>query len=97
MLTWNDVLNFAENGNPADGKRVEKTEKEWKTILTDEQFRITRQKGTERAFTGALCSIYDAGIYSCICCDTKLFDSSIKYDSGTGWPSFSQPIKRQCN
>lgn len=93
MLTWKDVIKFTTNGNMAPDERVEKTEMEWKQILTDEQFRITRKKGTEAPHSGALCSIHDAGKYSCICCDTILFDSSIKFESGTGWPSFTQPIK----
>ena len=93
MLTWKDVLHYAVRGNPAPDRRVEKTEDEWKALLTPEQFRITRLKGTERSFSGELCSIYSPGLYTCICCDTELFDSSIKYDSGTGWPSFSQPVK----
>ncbi|MFT3705956.1 MAG: peptide-methionine (R)-S-oxide reductase MsrB [Agriterribacter sp.] len=93
MLNWNNVLDYAKKGNPVPDKRVEKTEAEWKTILTPEQYRIARRKGTEPSFSGELCSIYDPGVYSCICCDTELFDSSIKFDSGTGWPSFTQPIK----
>lgn len=93
MLNWNDVIKFANNGTPAPDKRVEKTEAEWKEILTPEQFRITRKGGTERAGSGALCSTYDTGVYNCICCDTPLFDSTIKFGSGTGWPSFTQPIK----
>jgi peptide-methionine (R)-S-oxide reductase len=93
MLTWKDVINFAVNGNPEPDKRVEKTEAEWKSELTPEQFRITRQKGTERPHSGALCTVYDSGKYNCVCCGTPLFDSSIKFSSGTGWPSFTQPIK----
>ncbi len=93
MLNWNNVIAFASNGNPVPDKRVEKTEEEWKSILTPEQFRITRLKGTEAAGTGALCYAHDAGKYNCICCDTPLFDSTIKFNSGTGWPSFTQPIK----
>ncbi|CAM1347014.1 Peptide methionine sulfoxide reductase MsrB [Tenacibaculum crassostreae] len=93
ILTWKDVINFAVNGNPVPDKRVEKSENEWKEELTDEQFRITRQKGTERPNSGALCSVYEAGKYKCVCCETPLFDSSIKFSSGTGWPSFTQPIK----
>ncbi len=92
-MNWNGVIKYANNGSPTPIKRVEKTEAEWKTILSPEQFRITRLKGTESAGTGALCSAHDAGKYSCICCDTLLFDSSIKFESGTGWPSFTQPIK----
>ena len=72
---------------------VTKTESEWKQILTSEQFRITRKKGTEAPGTGALCSVYDTGKYNCVCCNTPLFDSTIKYESKSGWPSFTQPIK----
>jgi peptide-methionine (R)-S-oxide reductase len=93
MLNWNDVLNFANKGNLAPDRRVEKTEEEWKALLTPEQYRITRRKGTEARFTGELCSRYDPGKYVCLCCGTELFDSSIKFDSKTGWPSFTQPIK----
>lgn len=93
MLNWNDVIRFTNKGNPQPDRRVEKTPEEWKAILTPEQFRITRLKGTEAAGTGALCNAYDAGKYNCICCDTPLFDSTIKFSSGTGWPSFTQPIK----
>ncbi len=93
MLTWKDVIHYAVSGNPVPDKRVEKTETEWKEILTPSQFRITRQKGTESPHSGALCSIYEAGKYACVCCSTPLFDSTIKFDSGTGWPSFTQPIK----
>lgn len=93
MLNWKHIINFAVNGNPTPDQRIKKTEAEWKSLLTPDQFRITRQKGTEMAFTGALCSTYDAGVYNCICCDTPLFDSTIKYDSSSGWPSFTQPIK----
>ncbi|MEP3209201.1 MAG: peptide-methionine (R)-S-oxide reductase MsrB [Maribacter sp.] len=93
MLTWKDVIHFATKGNPTPDKRVEKTEAEWLEILTPEQFRITRKKGTERPHSGELCHIHDAGKYNCICCNTPLFDSSIKFESGTGWPSFTEPIK----
>lgn len=93
MLNWNDVIKFANKGNPAPDQRIEKTAEEWKAILTPEQFRIARLKGTERAGSGAFCHAHDAGQYNCICCDTPLFDSTIKFNSGTGWPSFTQPIK----
>ena len=92
-MNWNDVLNYAKNGNPEPDRRVEKSEEEWKAQLTPEQYRITRLKGTERAFTGELCNIYDAGKYACICCGTLLFDSGLKYNSRSGWPSFTEPIK----
>ena len=93
MINWNEVIDYSKKGNPAPDKRVEKTEEEWKSILTPEQFKIARKKGTEPAGSGALCSAHDAGQYSCICCNTPLFDSTIKFESGTGWPSFTQPIK----
>lgn len=93
MIDWNKAIEFATTGNPQPTRRVEKTEAEWQALLTPEQYAITRQKGTERAGTGELCNIYDAGKYNCVCCDTQLFDSTIKFDSGTGWPSFTQPIE----
>jgi len=92
-MNWNDVLNYATKGNPKPDRRVEKTDAEWREILTPEQYRITRQKGTERAFTGEYCHAHDPGKYSCICCETPLFDSTLKYDSRSGWPSFTEPIK----
>lgn len=93
MLNWNDIVTFAKQGNPNPSNRVEKSEKEWQAILSDEEYRVARQKGTERPGTGAFCEAHEEGIYSCICCDTKLFDSTIKFSSGTGWPSFTQPIE----
>ena len=93
MLTWNDIIKFKNHGNPTPAKRVEKTEEEWRLLLNPEQFRITRLKGTERPHSGEFCTSHDAGKYACICCDTPLFDSTIKFESGTGWPSFTQPIE----
>lgn len=93
MLTWKNIMDYAVNGNPESERRVERTESEWKSQLTPEQYRITRKKGTEAPGTGALCSVYDAGQYNCVCCDTPLFDSTIKYESKSGWPAFTQPIK----
>ncbi len=92
-LTWKDVIHFSVNGNPTPDKKVEKTATEWKAILTPEQYRITREKGTEAPHSGEFCSTHDAGKYECLCCGTPLFDSTIKFESGTGWPSFTQPIK----
>ena len=92
-MTWKDVINYATKGNPTPDKIVTKTNDEWKAQLTPEQYQITRLKGTERAFSGEHCSTYETGKYTCTCCDTQLFDSSIQFNSGSGWPSFTEPIK----
>ena len=93
MLAWNDVLNFAGKGNPEPDQVVTKTEQEWRELLTGEAYRVTREQGTEPAFSSGMCSLLEPGLYSCVCCDTLLFDASEKFESGTGWPSFTQPIK----
>lgn len=93
MLTWKDIIHFSTTENPAPAQRVEKTSEEWKKILTTDQYRITRLSGTEMPNTGAYCSSHDAGEYNCVCCGNELFDSSIKFESGTGWPSFTQPVR----
>jgi methionine-R-sulfoxide reductase len=92
-MTWKDVLDYARNGSPKPDKRVEKTEAEWRELLTTEEFNMTRKKGTERAFTGEYCEAHDPGLYACRCCGTPLFDSRQKFDSGTGWPSFTIPVR----
>jgi peptide-methionine (R)-S-oxide reductase len=71
--------------------KIRKSEAEWRKLLTAEQFEITRRKGTERAFTGAFWNTKASGRYACICCGTPLFQSGDKYDSGSGWPSFTRP------
>ena len=93
MLTWEDVIKLAETGNPAPDRRVEKTPQQWQGLLTAEQFAITRGKGTERAFSSAMCDLFEPGQYACVCCHTLLFDSATKFDSSSGWPSFNQPIR----
>lgn len=75
--------------------KVQKTEDEWKQLLTPEQFQVTRKHGTERAFTGEYHNTKDQGIYQCVCCGTELFHSETKFDSGTGWPSFWDAINSE--
>ena len=92
MLTWQSIEAILTTGNPAPERRVEKTEAEWRQLLTDEQFQITRLKATERPFSSEMCQLFQPGEYQCLCCSTPLFDSGEKFDSGSGWPSFTQPI-----
>ena len=76
-------------------EKVMKTETEWKQQLTPEQYQVTRQKGTETAFTGRYCNTKAKGVYRCVCCGSDLFGSDTKFDSGTGWPSFWAPIAKE--
>jgi peptide-methionine (R)-S-oxide reductase len=75
--------------------KVVKTEAEWRKQLTPQQFKVTRQHDTEIAFTGMLWNNHEAGLYRCVCCGTALFRSDTKFESGTGWPSFSEPIAKE--
>ncbi len=72
--------------------KVEKPDAEWRAMLTPEQYKITRKKGTEPAFSGAYWDNHESGTYRCVCCDTPLFASEHKYNSGTGWPSYFKPL-----
>jgi peptide-methionine (R)-S-oxide reductase len=76
-------------------EKVYKEDGDWLEILTPEQFQVARKKGTEMAFTGKYHDCHEDGIYQCVCCDTDLFDSKTKFDSGTGWPSFWEPVARE--
>ncbi len=92
MLNWKNVLKFASDGNLEPDRTVSKTEEEWRDLLTPVQFQITRLKGTEHAFSSGMCELFEPGKYNCVCCNTTLFDSTEKFESGSGWPSFTQPI-----
>ncbi|MCO4745210.1 MAG: peptide-methionine (R)-S-oxide reductase MsrB [Proteobacteria bacterium] len=93
MLDWKQVMYRAVKGNPTPpSRRVERTLEEWRARLSPERFRVTRQAGTERPFSSDSCALFEAGIYQCACCETRLFDATTKFDSGTGWPSFSEPM-----
>ncbi len=84
-----------EQGNYIMTERVKKSEEEWKAVLTSEQFRVLRQKGTERAYSGRLWNNHEQGIYRCAGCGLDLFRSETKYESGTGWPSFTAPVSAE--
>ena len=88
-LAQNDV-----SQTPPGGRRVVKTDAEWKKILTPEQYVVLREHGTERAGTSPLLNVHDAGTFVCAACKNPLFDEKTKFESGTGWPSFYQPIAK---
>jgi len=92
VLRWSDVLQLVRHGNVAPPRRVEKSDAEWRAALTEEQYHVARHKATERPFSSELCSLFEPGRYHCICCDTPLFDSTTKFESRTGWPSFTAPL-----
>jgi peptide-methionine (R)-S-oxide reductase len=76
-------------------EKIKKTEEQWEKELTEQQFYVCRKKGTEPAFTGQYWDCHDDGVYRCVCCDNELFSSGSKFDSGTGWPSFWEPIAKE--
>ena len=93
ILKWPDVIRISKAGNPEPDRKVTKSDAEWRKQLSAEQYRVTRQAGTEMPFSSEMCSRFEPGIYACVCCDTVLFDATTKFESGTGWPSFTQPIQ----
>jgi peptide-methionine (R)-S-oxide reductase len=94
MLRWSDVLKFARYSNPEPPRRVALTEDAWQRQLTAAQFQVLRQKGTEPPYRNAYCRSYEPGVYACVGCGSKLFDSSTKYHAISGWPSFTQPLAK---
>lgn len=92
------IATFDANGRRLGVKEVEKikkTDAEWRAQLSPEQFEVARHKGTERPHSGKYAANHDDGIYNCVCCGTPLYDSKTKFESGTGWPSFYQPIAKE--
>lgn len=92
-MNWNDVMQRTRDGNLKPERRDERSEAQWREVLSPAAFRVTRQAGTEPAFSSEMCSLFDPGRYGCACCGTLLFDSARKFDSGTGWPSFDAPLR----
>ncbi len=93
-----DIVVFSDNGNKRETvhvNKIEKSDAEWKAELTPEEFAVARKKGTERAFTGRYWNNHEAGMYRCVCCGTELFRSDEKFESGSGWPSFTAPAAEQ--
>lgn len=93
MINWKQVKKFAKSGNPEPPRRVEKSNADWKKELTSKQFQITRKSGTDQPFRGEYCEAHAPGLYACVCCATELFNSSEKFESGSGWPSFTEPVE----
>jgi peptide-methionine (R)-S-oxide reductase len=92
MVQWSQARIGRAKGRSIMSEKLNKTDEEWRQELTPEQYQILRQKGTERAFTGQYWNNHEDGKYLCAACGNELFSSDTKYDSGSGWPSFTQPV-----
>lgn len=93
MLKWIDVIKYANQGNPKPDRLIIRPNEEWQKLLSPEAYRILRLHGTERAFSSEMCNSFELGQYACAACRTLLFDANEKYESRSGWPSFTQPIQ----
>ena len=91
MIDWREIERLATEGNHPPPRQVKKSDEEWRAQLSPDAYRVTRHHGTERPFSSEMCSLFEPGRYACVCCGTLLFDASEKFESGTGWPSFTQP------
>ena len=91
-ITWRDVIEHAKGNNPPPPRRLELDDAQWRQRLTPEQYRVTRQRGTEPAHSSDMCALFEPGVYGCVCCGTELFDASSKFRSKSGWPSFRQAL-----
>jgi len=92
MITWNDIVRLGQEGNVPPPRRDDRTEAEWREVLDPATFQVARHAATERPFSSDMCSLFTPGRYGCACCGEVLFDASEKFESGTGWPSFTQPL-----
>ncbi len=90
---WNDVRRMAREGSPEPPRRDARTDAEWRDALSPDRYRVLRGKGTERPFSSEMCSRFEPGRYACAGCGTVLFDAEEKFESGTGWPSFTRPVR----
>jgi peptide-methionine (R)-S-oxide reductase len=95
MVTIVEFTDAGERKGVVTVPMIKKTDAEWKAQLSADSYEVARQEGTERPFTGSLLNEHEKGVFRCICCDTALFNSATKFDSGTGWPSFWAPIAKE--
>lgn len=92
-MNWSDALALARGAENPPPRRDERSEDEWRAVLSSDQYQVMRLKGTERPFSNEMCSLFKPGRYACAGCGTELFDSASKFESGTGWPSFGEPVE----
>lgn len=90
-MKWSEIITKCDK-TINRGDKIVKSDVQWREELDDLTYMVTRQKGTEKPFSNDMCESFEKGVYSCRCCGEKLFDSTSKFDSGTGWPSFDKPV-----